>query len=125
MRIEWDLRFDPPAQTLENMAKNLKSQIESNLGRADLTDEQKAELKKALDDVDKVGSNFRKYQEIQGRVFSIIRGGMRFGGGFGGRGMGGQTAEPGSYLVKLTVNGKSYTGKVEVRLDPIEAAAKD
>jgi hypothetical protein len=51
---------------------------------------------------------------------------MPFGGamGMGGRGMGGgQLAEPGTYLVKLTAGGKTYTGKVSVRLDPIQQAA--
>jgi hypothetical protein len=28
-------------------------------------------------------------------------------------------AEPGAYAVKLTVNGKTYTGKVAVRQDPM------
>jgi hypothetical protein len=37
---------------------------------------------------------------------------------------GGQVAEPGVYAVKLTVNGKTLTTKVTVRLDPIQAAAK-
>jgi len=40
-------------------------------------------------------------------------------GGFGG---GGQ-AEPGTYFVKLTVNGKTTTSKIIVRPDPIQAAA--
>jgi photosystem II stability/assembly factor-like uncharacterized protein len=126
-RIAWDLRFDPPAATVQNMASNLKRQIETALERPELTDEQKAELKKAAEDVDKVGSNFRKYQDIQMRVMSIIRGAMGYGGGggFRGRGMGGQTAEPGTYLVTLTVNGQTFTGKVDVRLDPIQAGIKD
>ena len=36
------------------------------------------------------------------------------------RSMGGQAAEPGTYAVKLTVGGKTYTGKVVVRLDPMQ-----
>jgi hypothetical protein len=36
--------------------------------------------------------------------------------------MGGQGAEPGVYVVKLTVGGKTYSGKVSVRPDPIQAA---
>jgi hypothetical protein len=37
--------------------------------------------------------------------------------------MGTQAAEPGTYAVRLTVGGKTYNGKVAVRLDPIQAAA--
>ena len=35
-------------------------------------------------------------------------------------GMGGQAVEPGTYAVKLTAGGKVLTGKVTVRLDPIQ-----
>jgi len=70
--------------------------------------------------VDKAGTNYRKVLEVQRTVFGIIRGGMSYGGG---RGMGGgAAAEPGAYLVKLTVNGKTLTTKVTARLDPIQAA---
>jgi photosystem II stability/assembly factor-like uncharacterized protein len=41
------------------------------------------------------------------------------GGGFGGRGgQGGAALEAGTYLVKLTVNGKDYTTKVVIEADP-------
>ncbi len=123
-RVIWDLRFDPPATSVQSMISNLKRQIDAALERTDIPDEQKAELKKALTDLDAAGTNFRRYLDIQRQVFMIIRGGMGFRGGFGGRGMGGQTAEPGTYLIKLTVNGKTYAGKVDVRLDPIETGAK-
>ncbi len=44
-------------------------------------------------------------------------GGRGGGGGFGGGG-GGLWALPGSYTVKLTVNGQTYTQPLEVKLDP-------
>ena len=57
-------------------------------------------------------------------MFAIIRPGGGMYGGMGMRGgMGGQVAEPGTYAVKLTVGGKTYTSKVAVRLDPIQAEA--
>jgi len=49
-------------------------------------------------------------------------GGGGFGGGqFGGRGgaAGAAAAEPGTYAVKMTVNGKTFTGKIVVRQDPM------
>jgi hypothetical protein len=106
------------------MASGLKRQIEPALARTDLTDEQKAALKKAAADLDKYGANFRKVTEIQRTVFSILRGGMPFGmgGGRGGMGGGALVAEPGAYAVKLTVNGKTLTTKVYARLDPIQSA---
>jgi photosystem II stability/assembly factor-like uncharacterized protein len=119
-RIAWDLRFDPPAATTSTLVTNLKRQIEPAMLRTDLTDEQKAEIKKAQADLDKFGTNYRKVMEIQRAVFAIIQPGRGYfgGGGFRG-GMGGLMAEPGAYAVKLTVNGKTYTGKVTVRQDPM------
>jgi hypothetical protein len=123
-RIVWDLRFDPPATTTQTLAGNLKRQIDPALLRADLTDDQKAALKKALTDLERWGTNFRKVVEIQRSVLAVIRpGGGMFGGGGMRGGQGGQMAEPGGYVVKLTVGGKTYTGKVAVRLDPIQAEA--
>jgi hypothetical protein len=123
-RIAWDLRFDPPASTVQTMITALKRQIDPALLRTDLSDDQKAGLKKALADLDKYGANFRKVTEIQRTAMAILRGGTGFGGGGYGRGgMGGPAAEPGIYLVKLTVNGKTLTSKVSVRLDPIQAQA--
>jgi photosystem II stability/assembly factor-like uncharacterized protein len=125
-RIVWDFRFDPPAATVQTLVTNLKRQLEPALKRTDLTAEQMDTLKKAAADLDKWATNYRKVLEIQRVVFSVVRpGGGMFGGGGGGfRGgmMGGQVAEPGTYAVKLTVAGKTYTGKVAVRLDPIQAA---
>jgi len=120
-RVVWDLRFDPPAATTQTLASNLKRQIEPALQRTDLSDEQKASLKQAAADLEKAGTNFRKVSEIQRTVFSIIRGGGGMFAGMSFRGMGGgQAVGPGTYAVKLTVGGKTYTGKVAVRLDPMQ-----
>ncbi len=120
-RVVWDLRFDPPAATTKTLVSSIRGQAEPALQRADLTDEQKAGLKAALADLDKWEANFRKVSEIQRRVFSIIRpGGGMFGMGMRG-GLGGRPAEPGLYPVTLTAGGKTYTGKVAVRLDPIQS----
>jgi hypothetical protein len=125
-RVTWDLRFDPPAQTVQGMVSNLKKQIEAALLRTDLTAEQKTALQNAQTALEQYGTNFRKYADIQRSIMPIIRAGMGGfpggGMGFGGRGMGGQAAEPGVYIIKLTVGGKTYNGKVSVRLDPIQAA---
>jgi hypothetical protein len=131
-RVAWDLRFDPPAATVQNLAGNLRKQIDGGLQSAVLKEDQKAVLRAALAELEKFGTNFSKVMEIQQRVLPILRGSglmAMFGGGggfggFGGRGMmGGQAAEPGTYAVKLTFGGKTYSGKVAVRLDPLQAAA--
>jgi photosystem II stability/assembly factor-like uncharacterized protein len=130
-RIAWDFAFDPPAQTVQTTANNLKKQIDEALKRPDLTAEQKQILQDALKQLEAYGTNNRKVQEIQrvvlpiigrGGVFAMMAGQRGAGGFVGPRGgfCGGQIAEPGTYAVKLTVNGKTYTGKVAVRLDPIQ-----
>jgi len=127
-RVAWDLRFDPPAQTVQGMVTTLKNQLQTALLRSDLTAEQKTALQKAQSTLEQFGTNFRKVMEVRRSVTPIIGGGMPpyLAGamGMGGRGMAaGQLAEPGTYLVKLTAGGKTYTGKVSVRLDPIQQAA--
>jgi photosystem II stability/assembly factor-like uncharacterized protein len=126
-RVVWDLRFDPPAQTVQGMVTSLKNQIGAALLRADLTAEQKTALQNAQSVLDEFGANFRKIVEIRRKIMPILSSGMPFGMGMGmdmgGRGMGGQMAEPGTYVIKLTVGGKTLIGKVSVRLDPIQVAA--
>jgi photosystem II stability/assembly factor-like uncharacterized protein len=120
-RILWDFQFDPPEATIQTAAAGAKRQIETMAQRVELSVEQKAAVQEAMKKFDTVGSNYRKIQEIQAGIMSLINPGMgQFGGG---RRMGGLQAEPGTYAVKLTVNGKTTIGKVVVRLDPIQAEA--
>jgi photosystem II stability/assembly factor-like uncharacterized protein len=123
-RVAWDFRFDPPAASVTALVSNVKRQLDPALKRTDLPADKMDILKKAQADLDKWGTNYRKVQEIQRAVFAVVRpgGGMFGGGGMRGGPMGGQMAEPGTYAVKLTVGDKTYTGKVAVRLDPIQAA---
>jgi len=121
-RLVWDLRWDPPAASIQNSITNAKRQLETAGQRAELTDAQKAILKKAVKLMDEAGDNYRKVIDIQrsALVDLGLGGGMGFGGGGGMRGgMAGLNAEPGVYLVKLTVGGKTLTGKVTVRQDPM------
>lgn len=123
-RLVWDMRWDPPAATVQNAITNAKRQLETAGQRAELTAAQKTILQNAVKQMDAAGSNYRKVIEIQRIAMEALSlgGGMGFagGGGFGGRGgMGGMTAEPGVYLVKMTVGGKTLTGKITVRQDPM------
>ena len=109
------------------MAADLKKQIDAALLRTNLTAEQKTALQNGLAVLEQFGTNFRKVFELRRSLMPILGGGMPFGGamgpGMGGRGMGGgQMAEAGVYVVKLTVGGKTTTGRVTVRLDPIQSA---
>ncbi len=125
-RIAWDLRWDPSANVLQSTVSNTKSQIEQALKRTDLTADQKATLEKALARLNKYATNFRKVSDITREIADLIRpagmgGGFGGGGGMGRFGVTGVQAEPGSYFVKMTVNGKTTTNKIVVRPDPIQA----
>ncbi len=125
-RLMWDLRFDPVPQQVQAAIANVKRQLETIAGRGELTDEQKAAVQDALKQVDAAGTNYRKVMDVQRSAMQAITGGEfgggGFGGGFGGRGAGGAggtVAEPGTYAVKMTVNGKTFAGKIIVRQDPM------
>jgi hypothetical protein len=76
-------------------------------------------LTEAAKNLETYGTNYRKVAEIQRSAQPHLgRGGFPMMGGRGG----GQQAEPGTYLVKLTVGNRTYAGKVAVRLDPLQEA---
>ncbi len=123
-RIAWDFRFDPSAQQVQALAGNLRGQLEAAGQRKDLTAEQRDLLQQSLKQLDQFGTNYRKVMEIQRNIGLITNpGGGRGGGGgmgFGGFGGGSLSAGPGTYVVKLTVNGKTSVGAFIVRADPIQ-----
>jgi photosystem II stability/assembly factor-like uncharacterized protein len=121
-RIAWDFRFDPSSQQVEMNAGSLRKQLDAIAGqRKDLTPEEKVLLQNSLAQLDQAGANNRKLTEIQRNAAPLLSPGGRglgFQPGLGG--MGSLIAEPGIYLVKFTVNGKTVTGTVTVRADPIQ-----
>ncbi len=126
-RLMWDFRFDPAPQQVQTAVTAIKRQLETMAGRGELTDEQKAAVEDALKQIDAAGANYRKVMEIQQNAIQAITGqtGIGFGGfgGRGARGAGGAVAEPGTYAVKMTYNGKTYTGRIVVRQDPMLEAS--
>ena len=59
-------------------------------------------------------------QRLQGmQAFSAAEPGEAPGGGFGPREAQGAQAGPGYYIVKLTVEGRTYTTTLKVRMDPL------
>lgn len=114
----WDMRFDPSPDQMKQSMTQMQTMMDRILGRPEVEQAQKATVEKALEQLKQPGIGYREAQAIQRRAFETIG----FGGGRGfrgmGRGGGAATAVPGTYGVKLTVNGNVYTGKVTVRQDP-------
>jgi hypothetical protein len=110
------MHFDPSEQQMKQQLTQMRSLMDRILGRPEVEEEQKKIVSKALEELKQEGLSFREAQAIQMKAFDAI--------GFGGfmrrgRGRGAAVAEPGTYAVKLTVNGKSYTSTITVRRDPL------
>jgi hypothetical protein len=114
----WDMRFDPSPDQMKQSLTQMQSMMDRILQRPEVEQAQKDTVKKALEQLKQSGLGYREAAEIQRNAFEAIG----FGGGRGFRGMGrggvAAAAEPGTYGVKLTVNGNVYSGKVSVRRDP-------
>ena len=112
------MRFDPSPQAMKASLNQMKSMMERILGRPEVEPEAKATVEAAFKKLEDPSLTYREAAEIQRKAFEAIGfGGGRFRGG--GRGGGAAVAEPGSYAVKLTVNGKTYDGTIAVRKDPM------
>lgn len=118
-RIMWDMRFDPPAGQLKQNITQMQQMMDRILQRPEVEAEPKKIVQEALEKLNQPGLSYREAAEIQRKAYEEIGFGgfMRFRGR--GRGMGATEAEPGTYAVKLSVDGKTYAGKVSVRLDPM------
>jgi photosystem II stability/assembly factor-like uncharacterized protein len=120
-RLMWDMRFDPPAERLKQNLSQMQQMMERILSRPEVEEEPKETVQKALEKLKQPGLTYRDAAEIQRKAFEAIGFGgfMRFRRR--GPGMGATDAEPGAYAVRLSVNGKTYSGKIAVRQDPMLA----
>jgi hypothetical protein len=118
-RLMWDMRFDPPAAQLKQNLTQMQQMMDRILQRPEVEEEPKKTVQKALEKLKQPGLTYREAAEIQRKAFEAIGFGgfMRFRGR--GRGIGAAEAVPGIYAVNLTVNGKTYPGRVTVRQDPM------
>jgi len=119
-RLMWDMRFDPSPQQMKQSIAQMQQMMNRILQRPEVEEEPKKTVKKALEQLKQPDITFREAQAIQRKAFETIGFGgfMRFRGF--GRGAGAAVAEPGVYAVKLMVNGKTFSGTVSVRRDPMQ-----
>ncbi len=118
-RLMWDMRFDPSPNELKQSIDQMQQMMDRILQRPEVEEEAKKTVEKALEHLKQPGLSYREAAAIQRQAFESIGFGgyMQFMRGRFGRGVTAPVAEPGTYAVKLTVNGKIYTGKVSVRRD--------
>jgi len=133
-RLSWDMRFDQGPVQIRQTITGLLNQAEQ---QPTLTAEQKTQIQSIRSQLAQAGDDRQKLAELQAAVSRLLPGGAGrggigggagafagAGGGRGGAGGGGGNAEPGTYGVKMTVDGKTYYAKVKVRLDPIQAGGE-
>ena len=118
-RIQWDMQFDPSETQFKariNMMQNMMGRI---LQRQEVEPEQKKVVEKAVEDMKKPGLLFREAMAIQQKAFETIGFSQYMRFGRMGRGQENLTAEPGTYAVKVTAGGKTYSSTVKGRNDPM------
>jgi photosystem II stability/assembly factor-like uncharacterized protein len=117
-RLIWDMQFDPSPDQLKMRLSSTKNMMDRIMQRPEVEEDAKKTVQKALKELEQEGLSYREAMAIQQKAFEAIG----FGGGMGrfrGRGQQSLAADPGTFAVKLTVNGKSYEGTVLVRKDPM------
>jgi hypothetical protein len=127
-RIEWNYRFEAPAPTAQQLSQQLNTLMQTVEQRTDLTAQQRQQIQQFRTQIQQAGTDAANLQSLINSIrqaFGIAGGGAGGAGGAGGGGRGGggggggQAAGPGTYGVKLTVNGKTYTTLLTVRQDPM------
>ena len=121
-RLMWDMQFDPPASQMKQRITMIRQMMDRILQRPEVEEDARKTVEKALEDLNQKDLGYREAMEIQSKAYEAI-GYSRFMR-FRGRGAGATVAAPGTYGIKLTVNGKTYTGKILVRRDPMLEGTK-
>ena len=112
-RFQWDLRFDPKPldRELYQLAQNVRG-ARSEGERRKLVDENRARLLALAEDE-------AQRKEIEARIDALQDFDPEATRGGAGREPQGAQAEPGIYTVRMTLDGKSYTTTLKVRMDPL------
>ena len=113
-------------QFLTMLTQRIEQAIEKSEDRR-----QQRQLRRLLGQVKEAGSDMSKFAELRTQIEKLVP--DAFAGMFGAqRGQAGQrsaagrqrggrggSAQPGTYGVKMTFNGETYTSKITIRRDPI------
>ena len=99
----------------------MQGMMDRILQRPEVEEDAKKKIEEAQEKLKQPGLTYREAQAIQSKAFEAIgfSGAARFMRGRFGRGVQAPIAEPGTYAVKLTANGNTYTSKISVRKDPM------
>lgn len=120
-QLLWDMRFDPPSNQMKQAITQMQESMGRILQRPEVEEEAKKKLEEAREKLKQPGLMYRDAVAIRDQAFESIgfAGAARFMRGRFGREVEAPVAEPGTYAVRLKVNGNAYTGEVSVRRDPM------
>jgi photosystem II stability/assembly factor-like uncharacterized protein len=119
-RALWDLRFDPTAEQVQQFITRIGAALDRLEKSPSLSAEQKQSLAWARTEIREAGADAERLNALRERLLEEFGEFSAVQRGFVGR-LQGETAPPGEYFLRLTVDGKSYAGKLTVRPDPILA----
>jgi photosystem II stability/assembly factor-like uncharacterized protein len=119
--LMWDMKFDPSPKEMKQAITQMQQMMGRILQRPEVEEKAKKTVQEAQEKLKPPGLTYRQAQAIQMQAFESIgfSGAARYMRGRFGRGVQAPIAEPGTYAVKLTVNGNTSIGEVSVRKDPM------
>jgi photosystem II stability/assembly factor-like uncharacterized protein len=119
--LMWDMKFDPSPKEMKQAITQMQQSMGRILQRPEVEEDAKKKIEEAQEMLKQPGLSYREAQAIQNQAFESIgfSGAARYMRGRFGRGVQAPIAEPGTYAIKLTVNGNTSIGKVSVRRDPM------
>ncbi len=112
-RLFWDMHSDPTPAQVEEFKARLDRNIQRFLERASGTSLE--ELKQLQGRLKQAGSDLGRLEFIWNRMAEL----SGFGRFFRRGGPQGTPVDPGDYQIKMTVNGRTYTGGITIRPDPL------
>lgn len=109
--FQWDRRFDPSPQQVELFITSTRSELDRLEGR--VTEQQQEQIEELRGQLAEAGTDLDALRAFQGQFATVVR-------SLGGRPRGtlsGPTAEAGTYLVMLVVDGESMSTTLVIEED--------
>jgi len=116
-RLTWDLRFDPTAEQIKQTIQQMERLLERLPQMTTLNRDQRESVNQMKMDI-KSAKNMRDINRLRNRLVNRFRDVGSLRRSFPTR-MQRSSAQPGEYLIKMTVDGKIYSNKITVRKDPM------
>jgi photosystem II stability/assembly factor-like uncharacterized protein len=114
-KLAWNMQFDPSISQRKTFVRSITRRLNQQIKKAD--PEQKKQLEGLQVELEKAGTDMKKISDFLAKAADILYPDIpaQYRSQMGPRG---PAAGPGTYLVKMTVEKKTYTSTITVRWDP-------